>query len=230
MSPTSSAGSAVSATDAPPNRYRAAYSGLLDPLWTAIAQRAPLFAPLVAVTLVNLGSSLAMRPALAQALAGRGEAAVASAAFSLWLAAVLSPVFALGKAAALTATGWALATLGGRDVRVRPLLSLLLFGQVVILARDVFVAAVLYWRGPDAIAAPSDLLVPTGLDLLLRNLGPVARAITQSTGVFDLLWVAFVVLGLEQVLRLRRRDAVLGAGAFWTVRVAFSILRGMLLG
>jgi hypothetical protein len=226
MSPTSSA---VSATDAPPNRCRAPHSGLLDPLWTAIGQRAPLFAPLVAVTLVGFGSSLAMRSALAQALASRGQAVVANAIFLVWLAAVLSPAFALGKAAALTATGWALATLGGRDVRVRPLLSLLLFGQVVILARDVFVAAVLYWRGLDAIAAPSDLLVPTGLDLLLPNLGPVARAITQATGVFDLLWVAFVVLGLERVLSLRRREAFLGAGALWTVRVAFSILRGMLL-
>ncbi len=230
MSPTGHAGSPAIEPDATPSAYRTARSGVLEPVWAAIGQRAPLCSPLVAVTLVSFGFSFAMRPALAQALASRGQAVVANAIFLVWLAAVLSPVFALAKAAALTATGWALATLGGRDGRVRPLLSLLLFGQVVILARDIFVAAVLYWRGLDAIAAPSDLLVPTGLDLFVPNLGSVARAITQVTGVFDLLWLAFMVLGLERVLRLRRRDAVLGAGALWTVRVAFSILRGMLLG
>ena len=194
-------------------------------IWTTLRLRSPVFVPLVAISLIGLAASLALRPAIGWALESRGEAAVRGVASYVWLAAALSPGFALLKAGVLAALGWALATLSAREVPVRPLFSLLLVGQAIIALRDVLSVAAIYLRGPTGIRGPEDLVVPLGLDALFPELGPAGTAVAGTCGPCDFLWAGFLALGLRRVLGLPRGAAVIGSLALWGARVAFAVLR-----
>ena len=208
--------------DAPPRAAEAR-------IWTTLRGRSPVFVPLVAIALIGFVASLAMRPALAEALRPRGEAVVSGAVFYLWLAAVLSPGLALLKAGVLAALGWALATLFSREVPVRALFSLLLVGQAILALRDVLAVTVVYARGLAGISGLDVLDVSLGLDVFLPDLGPGALAVAASIGPCDLLWAGFLVLGSQRVLGLSRGAALAGSVALWGARVAFAVLRARFL-
>lgn len=212
------------------SRFRAPRIPWMGTLWAALREQRPILLPLVILTLVAFTASVAMWPALARALASQGDAVTRGARFSLWLAAVLAPGVGLAKAGVLAGCGWALATLAMREVRITPLFSLLLVGQIVIAARDLFVVAILYLRGLDRIGGAPDLLIPTGIDLVAPPTSPAGLALAQTTGLFDIIWAGFVFVGLQLVCGVARRDAVIGTLALWTVRVAFAMLRAGFLG
>jgi hypothetical protein len=198
-------------------------------MWAVIRHGSPVFIPLTVITLMSIGASVALHPALVRALANQSDAVVHGAKFSIWLAGALAPLYALLKAGVLAAVGWAIATLTMREISFRTLFSLLLIAQIIIVLRDAYSVAIIYLGGLDTIRSPSDVLVPAGFDLFIHGLGPVRQAVAQTTGLFDFLWAGFLVLGLQTTLGVGRLDAVIGAAALWGTRVAFAVVRALFL-
>lgn len=195
-----------------------------------IRERAPLLAPLLVFTALNLAVALAMREPLTRALAGQPQNVRQGFDLVFWVAAVFALLLVLVKALALAAVAWGLAALLDRVARFRALLSLLLYGELLLLLQGVFTALVLNLEGVEQIRAPSDLLVPWGVDMLVDLRSPAALAAAQHTTVFHLLWFAFLVYALPRVTGSSRGGAVFMALTLWAGIALFGVLRSMLAG
>ena len=191
----------------------------------AIRERAPLLAPLALVAVINLATALAMRPAFHHAFARQPEQLARAVEVTVWLVAVAYPIVALAKAVVLAAMAWAVAALAGAFARLRTLVSLLLYGELVLLGSAVFTAVVVHVRGLDTLRAPGDLLVSQGVDMFVDLRSPVGMAILQHTSVFYVAWFLFLCVALPGVTGVSRAVAIVTALALWASLLLFGVVR-----
>lgn len=195
-----------------------------------IRDAAPVLAPLVALTLVNLAVAVAMRRPLTRGLAASPEGVRRVLDTAFWLVAVFYPVLALAKTLVLAACAWAVLALLGRDGRLRTLFSLLLYGELLLQLNGVFTALVLNLQGAGRIRQASDLLVPWGIDMLVPLHSRAALAAAQGATIFHLLWFAFLVAVMPRVTGVSRGGAAATAGTLWAGMIVFNVLRSLVTG
>lgn len=187
-------------------------------------RRGPLLAPLGLLTLVNSIAVVALLPAVRHALAGTPDGA-RSIETAMWASAAASPLLGMATAALVALCLWAVLSLGGRDVAWRPLLSVALGAEVVRAAQSLFIAGVLYLRGLDALRAPADLQVPTGLDIFFDLRSPAMLVLAEHLGVFSLAWVAALTWGTRAVTGAPWVHAAAAALVPWAIAVTYALVQ-----
>lgn len=195
----------------------------------AIRSRAPIGAPLLVVAAANVTMALFMWPLFSETLARDSQAIIGFVAFLFWLTAVFSPVLVLTRVLPLAVTGWSVAAVVGERVHVRHLVSVLLFGEVLLLIRGALDLVVLHLRRLSGPLNPADLVVRWGLDLVIDARSPVGVAILQDTSIFHLLWMAFLYKALSSGADLSRASAFVVTGGLWTALVGLDVVRAIWL-
>jgi hypothetical protein len=190
-----------------------------------IEERAPLITPLLAATAVNLATAVLMWGPFARALPQASPAAAQAVTMMSWLLVLFYPAIALGKAALFSAATWGVASVGGREASFRRLVSLFLYGELLLLLPGFFTGVVLTLRGPAASRAPEHLLVPWGIDMIVQVRSAVAIVAAQATTIFHLLWFVFLGVALARLVSWRRAQAWMTALVLWGGLVAFGVLR-----
>ena len=89
----------------------------------------PILAPIVVAWLFSLASAYSLWPVMASALPADAVEAVAGI---FWAMAVLAPLVILAKAGVLAVVGWAVLMLVNSERRLRPLFSVLLYGEAIL--------------------------------------------------------------------------------------------------
>ena len=98
----------------------------------------PILAPIVVAWLFSLASAYSLWPVMASALPADTVEAVAGI---FWVMAVLAPLVILAKAGVLAVVGWAVLMLVNSERRLRPLFSVLLYGEAILATHGVLAAA-----------------------------------------------------------------------------------------
>jgi hypothetical protein len=152
------------------------------------------------------------------------------ATFALWVAALGAPIFAIAKACVFASIVWALTALFDTPLRMRPVISLFVYGELICTLAGPYLVGILYARGLSSIAAPGDLIVPLGFDAFVDISGsPVLAAIARSTTIFDVLWFVLIAIGLSRVASMSRLAAASTALTIWTVTIITGVVRVLML-
>lgn len=204
---------------------------LLVPTFREIRAHRPLMAPLLLVGLLSVTSVVSLRPHLAGAFGGAGSGLPAPGVQAwLWLTALLSPLLMGGKAVVLAAVSWSVLALAGRDVRLRPLLSIYLYGEALLSVHGVATALLLHLRGRGAVSTPADLYVPMGPEVLVPSGWPLVAAVARGATLFHLAWFVFLVAALVRVVRVDRKAGIGAAAVSWFLVLSVSGVRALALG
>lgn len=198
--------------------------GLLLPGFDEIREHRPVAAPLVLVSVLSVTAAFSIQPFVSGFLPGevsRGLAAV------LWIAAIFSPVLAGGKALLLAVLSWSGLVLVGRDVRLRLLASLFLYGEAILALHGVAMVSVLHLRGPEAVSTIEDLYVPMGLEGFVPAGAPVLEALARGGTAFHLTWFLFLAVALVRVAGLSPRVASVVAGGAWALALSLAAIRAV---
>ena len=200
---------------------------LCVPTLEEIGTLQPLGLPLLLVAVLLTTAALLTGSLLPYAFRESPPAVVASLRLWFLLLGVLSPVLALLRAGVATGVVWSILTLGGRSVSPRGLLSLLLYGEIILALQGAVIATTARILGPDRLHSPQDLLVPTGLDLVFTPEGPLLQALVTQLSLFHLAWFLFLSAGIPVVTNTSRRVGVAVALLLWTLSIGIGLLRSL---
>ncbi len=198
---------------------------LLVPTLEEISTFRPVGIPLLLVAVLLTGAAIVTGSLIPYAFRDSPPAVVASLRTWFLLIGMLSPVLALLRAGLATAVVWSVLTLAGRMVRTRALLSLLLYGEIILALQGAVIATAARVLGPDRLHSPQDLLIPTGLDIILTPESPLLQALVTQLSVFHLAWFLFLSAGIPVVTDTSRRAGVAVALLLWTLSIGVGLLR-----
>lgn len=201
--------------------------GLLVPGLDELRAHEPVLAPLVLMSAFSLTTGFAIQPFVDAAAAGEPGRALG---IFFWIIAVLAPLLAGVKALILAVLAWSGLVVLGRDLRLRPLVSVFLYGEAILALHGVAITVGLTLRGVEAISSVEDLYIPMGLDALVSLEEPVLQAVTQGTTPFHLAWAVFVAVALVKVVGLSRRAALVAAVGAWALVLSLDAVRAVALG
>lgn len=199
---------------------------LLLPTPGFVGSRAPIVVPLVILTALSLATLVATIPLVRVAYASRPEL-LATATTGLWILTVLAPVAALLKAVVLGGVAWSVLVLTGAAMRHRPLMSAVLYGQVILVLGGAWTTALLWIMGTGRLHQPSDLVIPTGLDGFVADpsspLGVLARGITP----FHVVWFLFLAAVMARSARGGWWRGSLATFVVWTLVTGLGVIRAL---
>lgn len=201
------------------------FLALLVPSLDDIRQHEPVFPPLVAGWVFSVVAAVASRPLLLRALGGEHPGAASTVQLVLVFAALIAPILMVLKALLLTAVGWAALTLGGVDSRIRPLFSILLYGEAILMFQGVAVVLLVHLTTGGAVSSPQDLQLPLGLGAIVPPTMPVLWAVAQSVTLFHLAWFFFLTAAFHHCFGFSRARAVGLASLMWGAVLAFAAVR-----
>jgi hypothetical protein len=184
-------------------------------------------APVILTGAVSIWSATLLHPVVASAYAAE-PAGVASGMLTwIWLLAGLSPLLAFAKAGVLGSAGWGMLVLAGGRPRFLPVLSALLYGEVILALQGAWVAGVLQLRGVGSFSSPGDLRVVTGLAELLQGGPPALMALGQGLSFFHLAWLVFLSMAFAHVAKTSRRAGFAAAALVWVFLVGLGVLHAL---
>lgn len=198
-----------------------------------IASRAPLFAPLAALAVlqaaVMAAQSVLLQPALlADPMLADLPGDTHAALVRYWLAraavVLLWPVGCALRAAALATVLNCAGVILGAPLAWRPLLSLALHLDLVFWLENLAVTLLLSANRPLELDSLRTLRLHAGLDLLWHPASQFAAALLESANGFTVWWAVLLTLGLVHCLRLPRPRAMAIAAATWSALVALRCL------
>ena len=198
---------------------------MLVPSLDDIRVHRPIVPPLVVGWVFSLTAAFSLRPLLQSLMGNQGAEITQGMIFMVWLVALISPVVQLLKAGLLTALGWAVLVLTNSERRIRPILSVLLYGEAILAAQGVLLTLYLHLSTGGSVASPADLQVSLGLAALVPATSPFLLAIAQAFSIGHFFWFAFLVMALRRCDGPDARPALGLALFFWGVTVAFSAAR-----
>ena len=201
------------------------FLALLVPGLDEIRQHEPVFPPLVAGWVFSVVAAIASRPLILRAVGGEQPAAASTIQFVLVLAALIAPLLMLLKALLLTAVGWAALTLVGVESRIRPLLSVLLYGEAILMFQGVAVVLLVHITTGGAVSSPQDLQLPLGLAAIVPPTMPVLWAVAQSATLFHLAWFVFLTMAFRRCVGPGRARAFGLASLMWGAVLLFAAIR-----
>lgn len=186
----------------------------------------PVAFPLMGLAGLTLLTVLVAAPLLPGAYAGQAPEILRGVRKGLWVLVAVSPILGLAKGLALTGMAWSLLLLLGAEARFRALLSVTLFGELVLATQGLWIVCVLRLTG-GAGAGEGDPRVFTGLDIILDDpsspLGAMASAVTP----FHAAWVLFLAWGFASLSRGGRVRGTAAALLCWGLSAGTGVLRAL---
>ena len=174
-------------------------------------------------------SMLALKPYLIASLPPDQIATVRGLEPLLWLIIVFAPIGQLVKGLLLAVIGWAVLALADVRRRVRPTLSILLYGEALLAANGVLLALFLNLTSGTGAGSP----MPVGGLSLAAFVSPqdnsLLGAIAQNLTVMHLAWFVFVYMALRRVVALQRLAAASVVSLLWGATSTFAVIRSFIL-
>lgn len=201
------------------------FLNMLVPSLDDIREYRPIAPPLVIGWVFSLVAAFSLRPLVLSATATQGPEIAQGTLLVLGVVAVIAPLIHLLKAGLLIALGWAVLVLANSKRRIRPMLSVLLYGEAILAAQGVLQALYLHLATGGATTSPADLQANLGLAAFVPATSPGLLAVAQSFSVGHFLWFGFLVMALSRCDGPERRPSLGLALFFWGVMVAFSAAR-----
>ena len=201
------------------------FLNMLIPSLDDIRVHRPIVPPLVVGWVFSLAAAFSLRPLLQSLMGEQGAEVTRAMMFMVWLLALIAPVVQLLKAGLLTALGWAVLVLTNSERRIRPILSVLLYGEAILAAQGVLLALYLHLTTGGSVASPTDLQVSLGLAAFVPATSPFLLAVAQVLSIGHVCWFAFLVMALRRCDGPEVRPALGLALFFWGVTMAFSAAR-----
>lgn len=198
------------------------FAGLLVPGTSEIRQHRPILAPLATAWLLSMASAYALRPFVVAALPGE-QARYAE--ILVWLGAVAGPFLNGIKALVFAALAWAVLVLTNIDRPVRPIFSLLLYGEAVLAAQGIVMAVFLRVATDGTISSPEELQTGLGLAALIPATRPALAAAAQNLTVLHLAWFLFLCTGFRRVVELGPWLSAGLAATYWVLLVGLGLAR-----
>jgi len=202
---------------------------LLAPTLDEIKAFEPLLPPLALGWLLSLVATTAMRPLISDAFAANDLAVGSALNTWMWLAAFLAPLFQSARALLLAGVAWATLALANIECRFRSILSVMLYGDAILMTEAVALAAFLHLFGGE-MGVPEDLRSPFGLAGLVSGGGPIVQAAAQTLTIFHGLWLLFLWFSFRRILVLPQAQSSLLVGALWGAVFAAAAVRAISLG
>lgn len=215
-------------TGASGRRILAALRHFLDmlvPSLDDIREHRPIVPPLVIGWAFSLVAAFSLRPLVLSAMASQGAEVAQGTLLVLGIVALMAPLVHLLKAGLLVALGWAVLVLANSQRRIRPMLSVLLYGEAILAAQGVLQALYLHYATGGSPTSPADLQASLGLAAFVPATSPGLLAVAQSFSVGHFLWFGFLVIALRRCDGPELRPSFGLALFFWGVMVAFSAAR-----
>ena len=201
------------------------FGNMLIPSLDDIRVHRPIVPPLVVGWVFSLAAAFSLRPLLQSLMVDQGAEITRGMMLMVWSVALIAPVVQLLKAGLLTILGWAVLVLTNSERRIRPVLSVLLYGEAILAAQGVLLALYLHLTTGGSVDSPADLQVSLGLAAFVPATSPFLLAIAQAFSIGHVCWFAFLVMALRRCDGLEVRPALGLALFFWGVTVAFSAVR-----
>ena len=195
---------------------------MLVPSLDDIREHRPIVPPLIIGWVFSLVAAFSLRPLVLSAMASQGAEVARGTLVVLGAVALLAPLVHLLKAGLLTALGWAVLVLANSRRPVRPMLSVLLYGEAILAAQGVLQALYLHWATGGSPTSPADLQANLGVAAFVPATNPGLLAVAQSFSVGHFLWFGFLVIALRRCDGPELRPSLGLALFFWGVMVAFS--------
>lgn len=193
-----------------------------------IRTHAPIVVPFLIAVLINIVGANLFRGSAADALVA-DQASASTTNLLLSLMVILSPVLILIRTLVMSLVTWAVLVLLSTKSRFRALVSIHLYGAMLLAIPAIVSAIVLRLRGADELQGPGDLLVPMGLDLVFDpGSSPTMIALTQQATVFHGLWVVLIVWLLSGAAGASRKTSVIAALLLWGLGIGYAVLRAAL--
>lgn len=201
------------------------FVNMLIPSLDDMRVHTPIVPPLIVGWVFSLAAAFSLRPLLQGLMGDQGAEVTQAMMFMVWLFALIAPVVQLLKAGLLTALGWAVLVLTNSERRIRPILSVLLYGEAILAAQGVLLALYLHLTTGGSVASPADLQVSLGLAAFVPATSPFLLAIVQVISIGHVCWFGFLLVALRRCDAPEPRPSLGLALFFWGVTVAFSAAR-----
>lgn len=201
------------------------FVNMLIPSLDDIRVHRPIVPPLVAGWVFSLVAAFSLRPLLESLMGDQGAEVTRGMILMVWLLALIAPVVQLLKAGLLTTLGWAVLVLTNSERRIRPILSVLLYGEAILAAQGVLLALYLHIATGGSVTSPAELQVSLGLAAFVPTTSPFLLAIAQAFSIGHICWFTFLVVALRRCDGPAYRPSLGLALFFWGVTVAFSAAR-----
>ncbi len=185
----------------------------------------PILAPIVVAWLFSLASAYSLWPLMASTLPADAVEAVAGI---FWAMAVLAPLVILAKAGVLAVVGWAVLMLVNSERRLRPLFSVLLYGEAILATQGVL-AAVFVRATSGTPTSPEDLGAAMGLAAFVPASHPVLQSMASGVTLMHIAWYVFLYLAFRRVVEIERLAAGGLAALFWIGLIGLAGARASLL-
>ncbi len=205
------------------------FTALLIPGLDDIREARPILAPIVLGWIVALTAAIATRPLVLASMGDQVPAAANIMEAVMWVAALAAPVVILLKAGLLTAVGWAAAVVANARIAPRLLLSVLLYGEVILLFQGVAVALIAHFSPGGMPTSPTELQTPLSLGTFVSPARPALWAMAQQVSLFHAGWCSFLVVAIRRCADFRWGGAVGLAIFFWGLLIGFSAFRTMII-
>lgn len=173
----------------------------LVPDWARIRTDRPVLAPLLLGWGLAALSAWSVHPLLTYTPAASSDTMRSILLASLWMIALLAPLFALLRAGGLALLTWSAATLGGTYRPMRELLSIYLYGDCL---RGLMGLLLFLWfHAASAVSGVAPSLVDP---LSLASVVPTSHvgwaAVTHMISLTGLVWLVYAGFALRRVSRL----------------------------
>ena len=201
------------------------FFNMLVPSLDDIREHQPVVPPLVIGWVFVLISTVSLRPLMLSSLSGDQAALAQGMEVLMWLLALAAPLIQLLKAGVFAALGWAVLVLANSSRRIRPIFSVLLYGEAILAAQGVLLALFLHYTTGGSVASPDELQVSLGLAAFVPASQPFLYAVAQGLSVVHLLWFAFLVMALGRCDGPERRPSLALACFFWGVTLSLAAAR-----
>lgn len=205
------------------------FLSLIVPGFDEIAEHRPIVTPIVVGWAVAAASMLAFRSHLLAALPANENGIGGQVIEALfWTYVIFAPVFMLLKSSLLALVGWALLSLAGIEAKVRSIISVLLYGEILLATNGLLHAIFLGLTG-SSVVSTSGQPVFLGISAFLDRTSVLQMSVATHFTLLHLVWFAFLVVALRRVLRLGRLGAVTLAALFWLAPASITAIRSLLI-
>lgn len=191
----------------------------LVPSMDDIRTHRPILVPVVASWLFSVASAYSLWPLVAGTLPAEQ---VEPVALLFWATGLLAPVLVLAKAGVMALMGWAVLILVNSERRLRPLLSVLLYGEAILAAQGVVAAAVERFANGGGPSSPQDFTAAIGLAAFVPASHPVLQSMAGGATLLHVAWCAFLYVAFRRAVGLERLAAGGLAALFWAALIGLA--------
>lgn len=217
--------------------------GLYEVFWAPgelmerLRERPHWIAPLVAVAVITIALAFAMQPYSQKAAlslipenlsAEQRAVAIERMQRGGVVGPLVAPVTIVLKTLLSAAVLLGLATMLAGGGRFKPYFAACMHANLIQMAAGLVNFWIIHLRGVDAVSTMMDLQWAIGLNLLVTTENPALHALLSSVSVFELWYLAVLVIAVEKLSRCGRGQAIAAAVTYWVLAVGVTAGLAML--